>query len=253
MIRDPSVVQSVQRFERLEINLEGDYPALPDGRRYFDFSVQGDSIYIPPESAPVAVQVYLSDKSVNKNKQIPNLYPGGNVVGLYKGGRITFPATGVGTIIVIFSEGMKFSSGSILLNAPNSVSSYGDPSKFVPYRFRVIQGTPTILPVSAGSVVHGISFGTSHLQVPGASPNAMYTAYLNANYDDGVNSPVGIVRTTIRGVISAAVGYTVTPPDSTPNFPPLLLPSAGTITADFSAAVGAEQFDTSFTLYMQTP
>lgn len=124
--RDPAVVQSIQRFERMEIDLAGDYNELPDGRRYVDFTVQGDSIYIPPESVPVPVQVFLSDQGYNRNKQIPNLYPGGNVVGIYRGGRIVFPASGTGTIIVILSEGMKFSSGSILLNAPAQVPATPD-------------------------------------------------------------------------------------------------------------------------------
>lgn len=123
---DPAVAQSQQYFERQEIDLSGTFNTLQDGRRYKDYQFQGDSIYIPPESAAVATTIYINEFGSSGLQQSPIMYPGGNIMGAFQRIRVVFPASGTGTVILILSRNMKFSSGSILLNAPAQVPDTPD-------------------------------------------------------------------------------------------------------------------------------
>lgn len=120
----PSDVQTIQRFNRFEFDLSlNNYHTDSSENRYVDIEFQGDTLYIPPESAAVGVVVYHNSRSNDVQRKAPILYPGGAVEGLFQFCRVVLPpfsASPGGTVIVIVSRGMRFSSGSILVNAPES-------------------------------------------------------------------------------------------------------------------------------------
>lgn len=136
-ILDQASLQSIQKFERIEILLDeaGIYSTLPDGRRYIDVTFVGDNIYCPPESAVVPIDIYLNEWSTSKQALLPRIYPGGSFGGIYQRARIAFPpkaGTPVGKAIIILSMNCKFSSGSVLIGAPAVVGGFQD-TAYMPF------------------------------------------------------------------------------------------------------------------------
>lgn len=128
----PESVTIQQNFRRVEINLANDpnLITLDDGSRIYDvLDFVGDSIYVPPESAPIPIALHFNQLDNSSSSKLPTLWPGGNVSGLYNRFRITVPdiySAPSGIVVLILSARMGFSSGTVIVNPTSAISPTGN-------------------------------------------------------------------------------------------------------------------------------